>query len=384
MTKFMIRVNDQTLYYSDLASLVKALFSEIVPDTDYVGEYESVKLVIDQAINFVNYIGIVLGFNNTFNYPVDLIRPCHILEEIYRLYKTGLSRAWWIINSSILASLPLNIEELYDVMYEFIDYREQRRTSKLKPIFTWDYIEELTKYYSNAYDEYVELLKPITNESIDKLVGFMKKCHERFYEKHWEKVSKWLTQYCEIASKFIALTKPYDLLVKLIGYKPSFDEIIAYPVDVFRSGGGIYGAFPNRVVIPSDYTSVPTSYLAIVHEAGHLAVHDWALKLGDKVVTACKKMGLEPSIYLVNILEEISMALLQGLADEEVLGYPRITHGYMNTSLYKKLYQVYKELKREGAINYYTVMEKFLEEISKDKKCVEELKKLVEVVKNTL
>lgn len=163
-------------------------------------------------------------------------------------------------------------------------------------------------------------MQVVTEYSIDMLTEFMRRCHEKQYDRFWKYVEKRLIGFSIRASKFLAYTKPYELLEELTGLRSPFENIVAYPIDVYREGGSIHAANPNRVITSSGYRTLPTLYLSVVHEAGHLLVHRWNVKLVNRVIDFCKRIDLRLSIYIINVLKELSTALLQELANEKSLG----------------------------------------------------------------
>lgn len=153
LVEFVIDVGGHRLVYSDLASLEKVLADELKLDIEFGERYNRVEVVVDKTLNSFNYVAIVLDFNYAFGYSVEGVAPCHDIKEIYKLYKTGLKKIWWFIAGSVLKSLPLEIGDLYEVLWELLEYKDCGKTVKLKPIFTWDYMEELNEYYPDTLEK---------------------------------------------------------------------------------------------------------------------------------------------------------------------------------------------------------------------------------------
>ncbi len=375
---FYLVLGTRKLRYDNLGDLVRDLEGGLYVDVEGIKEYDKVRIIIDPIINYVNHVFVMLGFNYTIGCPIDAFGKIPY-EDIVSIIKTGLSRASWFILMSVLASEPSSIEELIDLMYEFVSFVRGGRVSKLRPAYNWGYVKELSNYYVGAENFFMNSLRYINEDSIDLLTKFMRKYWDNYYSRYWgERASRRLFKFKEVLTKVVPHIKPYELLTELTGLRPTFECIECFPVDVFRRGGGIYGALPNKIVITSDPQYVITVYTAILHEAGHLLVRGWKFKLYDSIREFAGRLGMEVELPIVWFLEELFMALLQRLADEELLGYYRITHGLMNTGVFNLAYSTYKELVRgEEEVNYYTFMESFMSNIVRSDAYIKECRKII-------
>ncbi len=369
--RYSISLGNRILEVNDLQELVDLLEREYSIDVEVDKNYDRIIFEVNLPMNILNYVLVVSRLNYAHGYPIEFTNGVS-LEDAYKLYRSGIRRAPWFIAQSILTTMPKTIDELYELLYEVNDFIKYKNTTRLKPIYTWDEIEELERYFPGTRSLFISLLKNIDRESIDLLVNVIKKCYNNFYEKYWRTYAeKRLENIAGTAKKILYITKPLEVLEKLVNKKPS-ERITGVPVDVFRDGGGIYNGKPDKVVLTSGIKSLPSLHLAIVHEYGHLLVHGWEKKVVDEIFDFAHKIGIEPSIKIPFTLEEIFMALLQRLADEEIIKRKRITHGLMNTFVFNEAYNLYKKIVVEEEFAIDKFMTELMNVISRDKLLIRE------------
>ncbi len=377
---FYLVLGDYRIEYESLGKLVKTIEKEFSIDVDKTKGYDKVDIIIDPTVNYINHVFVMLGFNHTIGCPVEVFGKIPY-EELVPIIKTGLSNSTWFILGSILASTPSSIDELFELLYEFIDFKYRKKTNRLKPIYDWRDVRRLKKYYVDAKEVFIDALRPINEDSIEILIDFMKKYWEKYYEKYWiETASKRLMRYRELLSKILPYTKPYELLIELTGLEPRFNSIKCYPVDVYRRGGEIYSAPPDKVIVTSETKYAVTAYTGIIHESGHLLIRGWEIKLYKYIEIFAEEIGMNTILSIPWSLEEMFMALLQRLADEKILGYHRFTHGLMNTKLFGLAYNTYRELEENNQINYYVFMKEYMENIMDRKEYIEEYKYILKTM----
>ena len=158
-----------------------------------------------------------------------------------------------------------------------------------------------------------------------------------------------------------------------------YDALEVFLVDIFRNGGGIYGVPPKRIINISGECAPLLVHLAIAHEAGHLLVSDWRIKLAEEVKELAREMKVNKPLALAGLIEEHVVALLQLKADEHYYGEHRVTHGFMENETFRVAEVVWSKSKEELGTSWDFVkyMRELLKELKRSKRVIKELTKLL-------
>ncbi|RLG70926.1 MAG: hypothetical protein DRO11_05400 [Methanobacteriota archaeon] len=267
------------------------------------------------------------------------------------------------------------IEELEAFLHE------GSKPSKLKPAYTEKQFVEWFGLYPDAgtwEEQLVRLREALSRETLAVLRASINECYETFYAEYWEKREKELVELSRNLKTVVNILQPLKKLEEITRtrFEPGFLEV--FLVDVFRSGGGIYGAFPNRITCISGECAPLSIHTSIAHEVGHILLSDWKTKLVEQVMGLAEKVGTEKPLSLAGLVEEHVAALLQLEVDKYYYGERRMTHGYMQNKTFRVAEMVWEKSREELGTTWdlERYMVRLLDELGTDEEAVRELRKL--------
>lgn len=352
---------------------------EIEIKGDVIGDQTSFKVRL--ADNLLNYVLVISGINYTYGFPLDRARGLS-LETRLKLYSSGLKKEWWFLAASILASEVDTLDELLDILTELESFlHDGEKSTRIRLAFTEDEYEKIYNVYPEVgtWQQYIDgIKKRLNRDSFRILRNALNECYSEFYKKYWDKRFREMEKLSEKLKKATDILVPIKSLEKITGLQFENETLEIYPIDIFREGGGIYGAYPNRITCCSSECTIVSIYLDIAHEAGHLIIKDWSIVFNEEIRRIASELGYSNAFGLANILEEHIVALIQLKVDMMYIGRKRITHGFMNNQIFKIAEETWNEVEKTySKFDFNAFIEEFLEKIIKNRSAKEVLIQMI-------
>lgn len=368
-TRPFVLINDRNISL-DAIDLYD-LYSKISDyEIDYIGEMTSSKRVLVKtrlSDNLLNHVLLGCGINYTSGYPVDLLRGVSE-EHKKRVGESGIGGVWWFICASLLAS---DVESFDETMRFLVEVKNWIIEGKIGDIIV-PFIQGF-----KDYDKYLNIITedvPITPQDFDMLSSVVETCYEDYYSAYWEEICSTLSRRCEALERIENGIGCLDYLEYLTNRRFPTDHLKVFLVDAFRDGGGIYGAYPNRIIMCSGRDTAFVIHVGIAHEGGHLVCRGWESE--PEAAEVMQVINRNAGKDLRKTIEEHAMALIQLKMDEHFIKKRRITHGYMGNRFFKILEDYWDEWICKSDRKMSDFIAKAILEASKDAQTMEEMKKL--------
>ena len=384
MTRYIVERGPVRVMFSSLRDADR--FYRASPLVDIEGEEKGDRIVfkVRLADNILNHVLVISGINYTYGFPLEFARGVDI-ETRAKLYSSGLREEWWFVAASVLSSEADNLDELLEVLADLeAVIHDGAEPSKVRLATLREELEKIVEAYPEfnaTWDSFLEKRrKRLSRETFRLLEKTLRNCYRSFYEKYWERRGKELRKLSVKLKKAVDIMQPLKTLEDTVGRRFKADELKVFPVDVFRTGGGIFNTYPDRIVCRASPLAVLGIHLDIAHEAGHLLIHDWKIKYADKVRELAKDIEYSDAFRLAGAIEEHIVALIQFKVDLKYYGEKRITHGFMGNRVFNLADEAWREVEdRHGRLVFDEFIELFLEKLAVDKEAKQTLLKHVQI-----
>ena len=395
MTRYIVEKGPVRVMFSSLRDASR--FYEASPLVGIEGEEKGDRIVfkVRLADNILNHVLVISGINYTVGFPLELARGVDI-ETRAKLYSSGLREEWWFVAASVLGSEADNLDELLEVLADLeAVIHEGAEPSKVRLATLREELEKIVEAYPEfnaTWDSFLEKRrKRLSRETFRLLEKALRNCYKHFYEMYWEGKDLYkkywgkgrgeeLRELSAKLKKAVDIMQPLKTLEDTVGWRFKADELKVFPVDVFRTGGGIFNTYPDRIVCRASPLAVLGIHLDIAHEAGHLLIHDWKIKYADKVRELAKDIEYSDAFRLAGAIEEHIVALIQFKVDLKYYGEKRITHGFMGNRVFNLADEAWREVEdRHGRLVFDEFIELLLEKLAVDKEAKQTLLKHVQI-----
>jgi len=379
-TRYIVEKGPVRVVFSSLRDADR--FYRASPLVDVEGEEKGDRIVfrVRLADNILNHVLVISGINYAHGFPLELARGVDI-ETRAKLYSSGLRKEWWFVAASVLSSEADNLDELLEVLTDMeAVIHDGAEPSKVRLAISREEFEKVVEVYPElnaTWDSFLEKKREsLSRETFRLLEKTLRKCYEDFYEKYWEERVEELRKLSVKLKKAADIMRPLKTLEDIIGRRFKASVLKVFPVDVFRTGGGIFGVHPDRVVCRASPSTVLGIYLDIAHEAGHILIDDWKIKYADKVRELARDIGYTDTFGLACTIEEHIVALIQFKVDLKYYGEKRITHGFMGNRVFNLADEAWREVEdQHGRFLFDEFIELFLDTLATDKEAKQTLLK---------
>ena len=376
--RFIIRRGPVKVEFTDVSNAIH--FCTAPPEVNAEGEVKGDRVIFKVRLpdNILNHILVISELNYTSGFPFELAKGLSLRTRL-ELNSSKLKYGCWALNASILESEANTIEDLLNLLHEMeIFLHEGTKPNKLKTEFLRSVFEEFKAYdESLSWSEFLEGIgKSLGKKEFQILRKAIMECYSSFYKKYWRKRRVELEELSRRMKKVVDILQPLKTLEETIGLKFDKEYLEVYPIDVYRIGGGIYGAI-SRITCGSDPSIVLTIHVDIAHEAGHIIIGNWKIEYANNIRELANSINFRiPSItpysyipsplMLANTIEEHIVAFIQLKVDMKYTRRRRKTHGYMDNPLFKIVEKTWEETEKAYAkFNFKDFIERLLEKVSK-------------------
>ncbi len=363
MARYVVEVGPFKAALSSLRDALALCRAQPKVSVEGRGRGDRVEFRVRLADNILSHVLVVSELNYTYGFPLELANGLDLKTRL-RLRSSGLRRRWWFVAATVLLSEASTLEELLDLLEELEQViHDGARPSRARLAWSEEDFAKTSEAYPElgTWDEYLgKLRRDLSRDTLAALRGALRECYDNFYERYWERREGELAELASRLKRAVDVLQPLRALEETVGLRLEAERLEAFPVDVFRRGGGVYGAHPNRITCTSSECAPLSIHVDIAHEAGHLVIGGWKLRHSDSVRELASALGRSDAYRVACAIEEHVVALVQLKVDLRYYGERRVTHGYMENAAFALAERVWSEVESCGGFSFEHFIEEYL------------------------